>query len=198
MRVRRPSPALVVALVALFFALVGTGLAATHYVITRVSQIKPSVRAELRGAKGPRGERGPRGVAGSDDSSVIIGPVREIRGGETKAIEEKIWCPSGEFALSGGLQAIGLKDTEPQTQDLGFGLGEAEYLFARTLLRGAETEDPADAYNGSDPTDLGYPAGWKVKTTVEAAATPAHRWELYVVCAATAPSPYLNIEEEEP
>lgn len=37
-----------IALVALVFAMTGTGIAATHYVITSTSQIKPSVLKQLR------------------------------------------------------------------------------------------------------------------------------------------------------
>ena len=40
---RTPSPAMVVALLALFISLCGTGLAATHYLITSVNQIAPKV-----------------------------------------------------------------------------------------------------------------------------------------------------------
>jgi hypothetical protein len=45
---RRPSPSMIVAIVALFFALAGTGIAASRYLITSTSQIKPSVLRELR------------------------------------------------------------------------------------------------------------------------------------------------------
>jgi hypothetical protein len=47
-RFRRPSPAMAVAIVALVFAMAGTGIAASQYIITSASQIKPSVRRELR------------------------------------------------------------------------------------------------------------------------------------------------------
>ena len=40
-RIRRPSPGIVVALVALFFALGGSAIAAHHYLITSTGQIKP-------------------------------------------------------------------------------------------------------------------------------------------------------------
>jgi len=45
---RRPSPAMAVAVVALIFAMAGTGIAASRYLITSASQIKPSVRQQLR------------------------------------------------------------------------------------------------------------------------------------------------------
>jgi hypothetical protein len=53
-----------VAWLALFFSLAGTGLAASRYIITSTSQIKPSVRRALRGAEGPRGPAGPQGIPG--------------------------------------------------------------------------------------------------------------------------------------
>lgn len=56
---RRPSPATLIACVALFFSLgAGGALAASHYLITNIHQIRPNVRRELRGRSGPRGRAG--------------------------------------------------------------------------------------------------------------------------------------------
>lgn len=71
---RKPTPALAVSLVALFFSLTGAGIAASHYLITSVSQIKPSVRAALRGKVGPQGLAGPQGTAGDSGSQGAQGP----------------------------------------------------------------------------------------------------------------------------
>jgi hypothetical protein len=63
----KPSPALIVAIVALVVALSGTAVAASHYTITSKSQIKPSVLRALKGARGatgPQGAPGPQGEAG--------------------------------------------------------------------------------------------------------------------------------------
>jgi hypothetical protein len=54
----------VVATLALVFSMSGAALAAQHYLITKVSQISPSVRGELRGDSGPAGPRGPQGIGG--------------------------------------------------------------------------------------------------------------------------------------
>lgn len=66
---RRVSPSMAVALLALFVALGGTGLAASHYIITSTKQIKPTVLRKLRGSEGPPGPQGPQGETGA------IGPA---------------------------------------------------------------------------------------------------------------------------
>ena len=53
-----------IAWLALFFALTGTGIAASRYVITSPTQIKPSVLRKLQGSQGSQGEPGPQGLEG--------------------------------------------------------------------------------------------------------------------------------------
>jgi hypothetical protein len=59
------TPPMIVAGIALFFALTGGAVAAQRYVISSTKQIKPSVLAELRGKTGPMGPPGPQGPAGA-------------------------------------------------------------------------------------------------------------------------------------
>jgi Collagen triple helix repeat (20 copies) len=75
---KRPSPSLVISMLALFVSLGGTSYAATKYLITNVSQIKPSVVRALEqhtfstaataapGAIGPSGAPGAAGLDGAE------------------------------------------------------------------------------------------------------------------------------------
>lgn len=61
----RVSPSTAISVLALFFSLGGTGLAASRYLITSPRQIAPSVRHALRGNRGPAGPAGLQGPAGA-------------------------------------------------------------------------------------------------------------------------------------
>jgi hypothetical protein len=60
---RRHIPTVAVATVAALVVASGA-TAATHFVITSINQIKPSVRAQLKGREGPQGPQGPQGAQG--------------------------------------------------------------------------------------------------------------------------------------
>jgi len=64
-RLRRPSPALVLAFVALLIATTGTAFGARHYLVTSTKQISPRVIRKLRGMQGKRGARGLPGAQGA-------------------------------------------------------------------------------------------------------------------------------------
>lgn len=65
----------VVAWLALFAALGGTSLAASHYIITSTKQIKPGVLKQLRGKRGAAGAKGVTGPQGSPGKEGQQGPA---------------------------------------------------------------------------------------------------------------------------
>ena len=104
---KRPSASLVISLIALFFAITGAGLAASHYVITSTRQISPKVLKKLEKA-GPRGLPGATGAAGAAgtfnaaDVTIVNGPTvtfqQSVEGTSTAS------CPSGDTLIGGGYQ----------------------------------------------------------------------------------------------
>jgi hypothetical protein len=84
---RKPSPAMIVALIALFFAIGGSAFAASHYLITSTAQIKPSVVRAIRG-----------------QVVIVHGPLEAVA---PSSVGVSIaTCPSGYIATSGGYSGI--------------------------------------------------------------------------------------------
>ena len=101
---RHLSYANTVATMALVFAMSGGALAASHYLITKTSQIKPSVLKKLKGnighagptgttgatgpggPQGPAGKEGPQGVSGTTvvDRIRSIAPIETATGSQSK------------------------------------------------------------------------------------------------------------------
>jgi hypothetical protein len=105
---RRPSLPTVLGLLALFFSLGGTAIAAKHYIITSTSQIKPSVLAQLHGARGPQGPAGPQGRQGPPGSQGPVGAqgLQGVPGGEAGIARLCNALHEGSIAL----EAIGIEE----------------------------------------------------------------------------------------
>lgn len=113
---RKPSPSLIVACLALFFSLGGGAYAASRVLITNVHQIGPGVRHELRGRRGPAGPRGPAGSQSPQGQAAAAPPVLPTTYQVTSSatltaasanvslIEA---CKSGDTVLSGGFSGNG-------------------------------------------------------------------------------------------
>lgn len=109
----RPSPAMAIALLALFVTLGGSAFAAKSYLITSPSQIKPSVIKRLKGKRGPVGPQGPQGPAGAQGPAgpsvvavltEVAGPTNTIFPGQAES--SVATCPAGYRVVSGGGSSI--------------------------------------------------------------------------------------------
>ena len=98
-RLPRPSPAMAVALVALFVALGGSAFAAGHYLITSTRQISPRVLHRLKGDRGPRGLSGAQGPGGPQGPVGPVGPAGPVGSHAPLASGQS---ESGTFGAGGG------------------------------------------------------------------------------------------------
>ena len=154
---QRPSPAIVLAALALFLALGGTAVAARHYLITSTRQIKPSVLHALYGARGPAGPPGPSGPAGAPGTPGAPGPRGEaapnqlssltiVHAPDTKVSPGKeatsvATCPSGSHAVSGGeYSGFAVRNGSEMSAD------HQSWIVLVTNLSGVETNLEAIVY----------------------------------------------------
>jgi hypothetical protein len=109
----RITPALIVSVIALILAVAGTA-AAGGYIITKTSQIKPSVRRALKGNRGPRGFTGPAGAPGAQGAPGTTGvasivtvdgnpaPMCASGGGGCQVASSTATCPPSYRTVGGG------------------------------------------------------------------------------------------------
>jgi hypothetical protein len=115
---KRPTPAMFIALVALFFSIGGAGLAASRYLITSTHQIAPAVlkhleKPGLRGLTGAQGATGSAGVMGAPGASAVPEYTDAVSGNDTSVIAGAtiivaVFCPPGTQAEGGGYRASGM------------------------------------------------------------------------------------------
>jgi Collagen triple helix repeat (20 copies) len=153
MHLRKPSPGTVIAVVALFFALAGSAIAAHHYLITSTKQIKPSVLKALKGNRGLAGSVGPAGLKGETGAKGEIGAK-----GETG--------PPGPTTLSKltEVRSAFAKTTEFEPGEFAaFAVAECP-LGSHAVSGGSfiEGEEVFESYNEREPEFLGGGAAWGV------------------------------------
>ena len=112
------------------FALSGTAVAANHYLITNIHQIKPSVMHQLRGqrgshgdagaigAKGVKGDTGPAGTPGGPQGPKgdigPAGPAGAQGPSGADAAQDAMWAPYGANLNSAGWTFTGPYDAQVQ------------------------------------------------------------------------------------
>lgn len=158
---KRPSPSLVISLLALFVSTAGTSYAATRYLITSVHQIKPSVVAQLRqhtfstaatAVPGPVGATGATGATGA--ASTVAGPRGEAGAAST------VPGPKGETGAAGPLGERGEGAVGPEGKEGKQGAaGTIAVTLASTTYKTTAGEDdylPAQCAEGQIAVGGGY------------------------------------------
>jgi Collagen triple helix repeat (20 copies) len=146
---RKPSPAMVIACLALFVASTGTSIAAKHYLITSTKQIKPSVLTKLKGAKGPMGATGATGAQGIAGIAGAAGAQ-----GHTGAVGAK-----GAAGAQGHTGAVGAKGAAGAQGPAGAAgaQGPAGATGAAGTARAYTEVVTSDANNPAYAQNVGFP-----------------------------------------
>jgi hypothetical protein len=105
---RHMSPATVLAVVALVFAMTGGAYAAKKYLITSTKQISPSVLKALQGKAGPGGAPGAAGAPGAQGPAGPAGPVGSVGSAGPKGDAGTVGA-KGEKGATGATGATGVE-----------------------------------------------------------------------------------------
>lgn len=167
MRVRRPSPSGLIAVLMLVFALGGTAIAAKRYVITSTSQISPSVLKKLKGKRGPQGPRGAQGPAGSDGGSSAA----------TSSPDFRFAAVAADGTLQNGVGVISVFGNAP---------GATRYVqFNRDVSQCYRAASISSGAGGQIRSSMDFDGSTVRVTTYSATGTDAFRdFQLIVACPA--------------
>jgi Collagen triple helix repeat (20 copies) len=149
-------PGMVIAVIALVFAMTGGAYAAKKYVITSTKQISPKVLKQLKGAKGAKGAQGDAGPAGPAGAKGDAGPA----GAKGDAGPAGPAGPQGDKGANGTNGTSVVASTENTGTGNCSGRGGSKFVtgstttFACTGAKG-DKGDPGDPWTagGTLPTD---------------------------------------------
>ena len=151
----------VAATLALIFAMGGTAVAASHYIITSTKQIKPTVLRELRGhdgSQGPPGAQGPAGPGGPGGPPGPGGPAGPATTGPAGANgtngvngsnDVKTWFTTASVGQTVTLLTVGPFTYTGECTEVG------EHPHAQTFVATSQSGSVADSK--ADYIASGYP-----------------------------------------
>jgi hypothetical protein len=165
-RVRRPSPAMIVALVALVIALGGTAVAASHYIITSTSQIKPSVLHELRDGQAVSAAvpKGPKAVIDRIDLAAPVTTTTTSPEGPFEATAVPLANATWTQAAHQANVLIGqVTFAKPPLGQCAVGAGSAFTAAFELVLDGrrAAFSETYPLFNSSEQVTPTYQLAWK-------------------------------------
>jgi hypothetical protein len=182
-----------IAWVALFVALGGTSLAASHYIITSTKQIKPSVLRQLRGntgaegipgRPGPRGPQGHEGVAGPGGFQGPGGPQGAIGAkGEPGPPGGGLWAVvkgDGTLARGSGVVAVSKPESTEGQYEVVFNRNVTQCAYIATL--GSPFEGPPHGGEASVASVAGNEDAVLVKTRNGKNEERNESFQLAVLC----------------
>jgi hypothetical protein len=152
-RSRRPTPAFILACIALFVALGGTGYAASQLTKSQVNKLIARYfkahKSALRGATGLTGPRGPAGTNGTNGGTGPQGPgASHIDGTETGNTSVTPVATAGLWTVSLGCSASGFRATLAID-------GPGTYWATKTI--GAANAGAASSFEGNGTVSAGSP-----------------------------------------
>jgi hypothetical protein len=110
---RRPSPALVISILALVIALSGTAVAAKRYLITDTQQISPAALKQIAKLAGKQVKRGPAGASGATGAAGAAGAAgAQGPAGPGAVVYWAVVNPDGSLARSGSKSAAEITTSE--------------------------------------------------------------------------------------
>jgi hypothetical protein len=183
---RLPSPALIVACVALVVALGGVSYAAGVLPANSVGakqikkravglqKITPAARAALTGQKGEKGDQGPAGPAGPAGAQGTPGPKGDSGQPGASAGSNAIVRTVEFFMPANGL-ATGISQCQPGERATGGGGSTGALVGAQKLVQSAPTD-----VEGGLPDSGEAPRGWRI--VVHNPTDSAGKTDVYAVC----------------
>jgi hypothetical protein len=166
----------VVATMALFLAMSGgAAYAASHYLITKTSQIKPSVLSSLKGKPGPAGAPGAAGPAGPAGAAGTGTPGTPGSPG------------------SPGKSVLAAKAAEPSECATGVGGTKFEVEGSGTPAHVCNGKNGTTGFTETLPSGKTETGTWSVVTSGEALPTPVGFASISFAIPLAAPVPEANI-----